>query len=62
MSIEFIRTEIERLQVQISRQQTEIVSLRQEKRPTGLAEELLARMKANIQTLSVKCELMAKVG
>jgi hypothetical protein len=63
MSIEFIQTEIERLRVQIRRQQKELEASRRANRPTGTAEELLSRMKANIVTLSAKCDsMMRQVG
>jgi hypothetical protein len=63
MSIEFIRTEIQRLRVQIRRQQNELETLKRANRPTGTAEELLSRMKANIVTLCAKCDsMMRQVG
>lgn len=53
-SIEFVRTEIERLRVQISRQQQDIVTLQRLGLSTGLAEELLARMRASVSRLCEK--------
>jgi hypothetical protein len=53
-SIEFIRAEIERMRVQITRQQQDIVALRQSGRSTGLAELLLDRMRASANGLCRK--------
>jgi hypothetical protein len=59
-SIEFVRTEIERLRVQISRQQQDIVTLQRLGLSTGLAEELLARMRASINALCAKRDWMQR--
>ena len=53
-SIEFIRTEIERMHVQISRQQQDIVALQRSGRSTGLAELLLERMRVSANGLCRK--------
>jgi hypothetical protein len=59
-SIEFVRTEIERLRVQISRQQQDIVTLQRLGLSTGLAEELLARMRVSINALCAKRDWMQR--
>ena len=59
-SIEFVRTEIERLRLQISRQQQDIVTLQRLGLSTGLAEELLARMRASIHALCAKRDWMQR--
>jgi len=59
-SIEFIRTEIERLRVQISRQQQDILRLQRTGRPTELAEVLLERMRASVEGLCEKRDGMQR--
>jgi hypothetical protein len=53
-SLEFIRTEIERLRVQISRQQRDILRLQRTGQSTALADVLLERMRASVEELSAK--------
>jgi hypothetical protein len=57
-SIEFIRAEIERMRVQISRQQQDILTLQRSGLSTGLAEVLLDRMRASINGLCAKRDWM----
>jgi hypothetical protein len=57
-SIEFIRAEIERIHVQIIRQQKDIVSLQRSGKPTESAETLLERMRASATGLCRKRDWM----
>jgi hypothetical protein len=57
-SIEFIRAEIERMRVQIARQQQDILTLQRSGLSTGLAEVLLERMRASINGLCAKRDWM----
>jgi hypothetical protein len=57
-SIEFIRAEIERLRVQIRRQQEDVLTLQRSGRSTGSAEVLLERMRASINALCKKRDWM----
>jgi hypothetical protein len=59
-SIEFIRAEIERMRVQISRQQQDILTLQRSGLSTGLAEVLLDRMRASINGLCAKRDWMLR--
>jgi hypothetical protein len=59
-SIEFIRAEIERMRVQISRQQQDILTLQRSGLSTGLAEVLLDRMRASINGLCAKRDWMQR--
>jgi hypothetical protein len=59
-SIEFIRAEIERMSVQISRQQQDILTLQRSGLSTGLAEVLLDRMRASIHALCAKRDWMQR--
>jgi hypothetical protein len=59
-SIEFVRTEIERLRVQISRQQQDILRLQRSGQSTGLAEVLLERMRASVNGLCEKRDWMQR--
>lgn len=47
----FLRSEIERMRYQISRQRKEIRALQREGIPTNSAEELLGRMQAKVDAL-----------
>jgi hypothetical protein len=53
-SIEFIRTEIQRMRVQIQRQQRDVLALQRSGRPTASAELLLERMRASMHGLCKK--------
>lgn len=57
-SIEFIRAEIERLRVQIRRQQQDILTLQRSGRSTASAELLLERMRDSINGLCKKRDWM----
>jgi hypothetical protein len=57
-SIEFIRTEIERMGVQLSRQQNDILALRRSGISTASAETLLERMRASFTGLCRKRDWM----
>jgi hypothetical protein len=57
-SIEFIFTEIERLRVQIRRQQKDILALQRSGLSTVSAETLLERMRASIDGLCKKRDWM----
>jgi hypothetical protein len=59
-SIEFIRAEIERMRVQISRQQRDVLVLRRSGRSTASAEVLLERMRASIDGLCKKRDWMQR--
>ncbi|MGY4311240.1 hypothetical protein [Bradyrhizobium sp. JR3.5] len=50
-SLEFVRSEIERMRVQVSRQRKEILQLQRAGIPTSSAEMLLQRMLDKIDTL-----------
>ncbi|WP_338829935.1 hypothetical protein [Bradyrhizobium sp. 27S5] len=49
--VEFLRSEIERMRVQVSRQRKEILQLQRAGIPTSSAEALLRRMLDKIDTL-----------
>jgi hypothetical protein len=57
-SLEFIFDEIERLRVQICRQQRDILALQRSGRSTVSAETLLERMRASIDGLCRKRDWM----
>jgi hypothetical protein len=59
-SIEFIFAEIERLGVQIRRQQTDILALQRSGASTVSAETLLERMRASIDGLCRKRDWMQR--
>jgi hypothetical protein len=59
-SIEFIRAEIERMRVQICRQQQDILALQRSGLSTGLAEVLLERMRASVNGLCEKRDWMQR--
>ncbi|MDI2111484.1 hypothetical protein IF803_41725 [Bradyrhizobium sp. UFLA06-06] len=50
-TLEFLRSEIERMRVQVSRQRKEILQLQRAGIPTSSAEALLQRMLDKIDTL-----------
>lgn len=54
MTLQFISTEIERLRLQIRRQQTEVFTYRRSGIGTASAELLLARMQASVDALCIK--------
>jgi hypothetical protein len=54
MTLQFICTEIERLRLQIRRQQKEVFTLRRSGTGTASAELLLARMQASVDALCIK--------
>lgn len=59
-SIKFIRTEIERLRVQISRQQQDMLRLQRSGQSSELAEVLLERMRASVEGLCEKRDEMQR--
>ena len=60
MTLQFICTEIERLHLQIRRQQNEVFTLQRFGIGTASAELLLARMQASVDALCVKREKMVR--
>jgi hypothetical protein len=54
MTLQFITAEIERLHLQIRRQQKEIIALQRSGTGTASAELLLARMQASMDSLCIK--------
>ncbi len=54
MTLQFISTEIERLRLQIRRQQTEVFTLQRCGIGTASAELLLTRMQASVDALCMK--------
>ena len=54
MTLQFISTEIERLRLQIRRQQTEVFTFRRSGTSTASAELLLVRMQASVDALCIK--------
>ncbi|MDB5513359.1 MAG: hypothetical protein JWQ17_117 [Tardiphaga sp.] len=52
--LSFIRAEIERMRVQIRRQQKDILALQRSGIPTRSAEELLAKMRNTVDALCVQ--------
>ena len=51
MGLEYVRSEIERMRVQVGRQRKEILQLQRAGIPTASAELLLGRMQARIDAL-----------
>ena len=60
MTLQFICAEIERLHLQIRRQQKEVLTLQRSGVGTASAELLLARMQASVDALCVKREKMVR--
>ena len=58
--IEFIRSEIERMRVQIGRQRKEILQLQRAGIATASAEALLSRMKAKVDDLCLQRDELKK--
>jgi hypothetical protein len=54
MTLQFIRAEIERLHLQIRRQQKEVLTLLRSGVGTASAELLLGRMQASVDALCIK--------
>jgi len=54
MTLQFISTDIERLRLQIRRQQTEVFTLQRSGIGTASVELLLARMQASVDALCIK--------
>ena len=54
MTLQFICAEIERLHLQIRRQQKEVLTLQRSGVGTASAELLLARMQASVDALCIK--------
>jgi hypothetical protein len=54
MTLQFICAEIERLRLQIRRQQKEVLTLQRSGVGTASAELLLARMQASVDALCIK--------
>jgi hypothetical protein len=54
MTLQFISTEIERLRLQIRKQQNEFLALQRSGIGTASAELLLARMQASVDALCIK--------
>jgi hypothetical protein len=54
MTLQFICAEIERLHLQIRRQQKEVLTLQRSGVGTASAELLLARMQASVDALRIK--------
>ena len=54
MTLQFICAEIERLRLQIRRQQKEVLTLRRSGVSTASAELLLARMRASVDSMCIK--------
>jgi hypothetical protein len=59
-NLTYIRTEIERMRGQVSRQREEIIRLQRAGISTDSAELLLARMHTNIDTLCAERERLRK--
>jgi hypothetical protein len=59
-SLNYVRTEIERMRVQVSRQRKEILQLQRSGIPTASAELLLARMHAKIDQLRSERERLKR--
>lgn len=60
MTLQFISTEIERLRLQIRRQQTEVFTLQRSGIGTALAELLLARLQASVDALCIKRDKLVR--
>jgi len=59
-NLSYIRTEIERMRVQVSRQRKEILQLQRAGVSTASAELLLARMHTNIDALCAERERLKR--
>ncbi|MCC8937052.1 MULTISPECIES: hypothetical protein [Bradyrhizobium] len=57
-TLDYLRSEIERMRVQVGRQRKEILTLQRAGIPTGSAEELLQRMLDKIDTLCAERDRM----
>ncbi|WP_375780471.1 hypothetical protein ACE103_17675 [Bradyrhizobium sp. ma5] len=57
-TLDFLRAEIERMRVQVSRQRKEILQLHRAGIPTGSAEALLQRMSDKIDNLCAERDKM----
>jgi hypothetical protein len=60
MTLQFICVEIERLRLQIRRQQDEVVTLQRSGIGTASAELLLARMQASVYALCIKRDKLVR--
>jgi hypothetical protein len=60
MTVQFICAEIERLRVQIRRQQIEVFTLQRSGIGTASAELLLARMQASVDALCIKRDKLVR--
>jgi len=58
MTLQFICAEIERLHLQIRRQQKEVFTLQRSGISTASAELLLARMQASVDALCIKRDIL----
>jgi hypothetical protein len=57
-TLDYLRSEIERMRVQVGRQRKEILTLQRAGLPTSSADELLQRMLDKIDTLCVERDRM----
>jgi hypothetical protein len=60
MTLQFICAEIERLRVQMRRQQNEVFTLQRSGIGTASAELLLARMQASVDALCIKRDKLVR--
>ena len=60
MTLQFIYAEIEKLQLQIRRQQKEVFTLQRSGIGTASAELLLARMQASVDALFIKRDKLVR--
>ena len=60
MTLQFICAEIERLRLQIRRQQKEVLTLHRSGVGTASAELLLARMQASVDALCIKRDKLVR--
>jgi len=60
MQLDYVRGEIERMRVQVSRQRKEILQLQRAGISTASAEPLLARMHTNIDALCAERERLKR--